>query len=238
MIFGTLAEFLRALCPIARVTVLANPSHQALIEILYQPLEIAGYRYEDQHLVEEMVRSAGANPPACHYFSSRSANGGKPRDRRARVLSREAYTRWAAWKGALAKHAESMLNALRLMKSISRGRFFKARHTERTRRVVPQRQLLEGLSGNAESVLDRLNRRASDRHRRGSEEAGSAEVESFTSLCFRTPHASRSGLRRGATSSLLAEVSQAASLWEKRGRRVEEVWRGDALRDAGAKSSA
>ena len=32
--------------------------------------------------------------------------------------------------------------------------------------------------------------------------------------------------------AFLAEVGQAAELWERRGRRAEEVWTGDALRDA------
>src|SRR4030095_15717411 len=105
--------------------------------------------------------------------------------------------------------------------------------SEGTRRVVPRPRLLDGLGPDAAPVLDRLvdARLLAVRRGHGPEEDARVELahESLIVAWQRLAwwlDDSREERRA------IGELSQAAELWQRRGRREDELWQGDALREA------
>ncbi|MFH0902698.1 MAG: hypothetical protein V2A73_18865, partial [Pseudomonadota bacterium] len=116
-----------------------------------------------------------------------------------------------------------------------------------TRRVIPVAAAVVGLGPGASEVLDKLTqarlftvRRTAEGGRRQAEREGKgrgSDGEAVLELVHESLVRTWGRLARWVEESheelvVLAEISQAAELWAKRGRRDEEVWQGDALADA------
>ena len=98
--------------------------------------------------------------------------------------------------------------------------------------MVPRDEALAGLGRDAESVLERLTEArlvSVIKLHRGE----APRVELTHGSLIHTWHTLASLVERGEDEHrLVEEANQAADLWAKRGRRREELWRGQALRDA------
>ena len=105
---------------------------------------------------------------------------------------------------------------------------------EGTRQVLRRDQVLDGLAADAKEVLDHLIRARLVSTRKA---YGRDRSEPDLELVHESLLANWDRLRRWVEESreelhFLAEVSQAARLWERRGRRPNEVWQGKALDEA------
>jgi WD40 repeat protein len=229
-----LAETSIAREALGHLTVLRNPGPAALKEILTRPLKSAGYRYEDPELASEMVAAVGGEPSCLPLLQFACSQLWERRDRERRVLTRASYAAMGGVEGALARHADSILEGLTPQQiDAARQIFLRLVTPEGTRQVVPRTQLIEGLDEVAIEVLDRLVNERAVLVRKGRERHGGAEVELVHESLIRNWKRLRRWIDEGREEvAFLAEVSQAAQLWEKRGSRREEVWQGDALRDA------
>ncbi|MBW2276673.1 MAG: serine/threonine-protein kinase PknK, partial [Deltaproteobacteria bacterium] len=229
-----LAETSVAREALARLTVLSSPGRGALTEILTRPLEAAGYRYEDPELTTDMVDAVGGEPACLPLLQFACSQLWESRDRERRVLTRESYDAMGGVEGALARHADSILDGLTPAQvDVARQLFLRLVTPEGTRQVVPRSQLIEGLDEDAKEVLDRLVNERAVLVRKGRERTGGAEVELVHESLIRNWERLRRWIEEGREEvAFLAEVGQAAQLWEKRGSRRDEVWQGDALRDA------
>ena len=216
-----------------RLTVLGSPRPEALEEILTQPLIELGYRYDDPQLAAQMVATVKDERAALPMLQFVGRVLWRRRDRAGKKLLRSVYDEVGGVEGALAFHADSVLARFADEQyHAAREIFLRLVTPERTRRVLLRDQLLDGLPPSAGEVLDRLvAQRAILAHRaRG---GGAAELELVhESLIQNWGQLARWLDEGGEDRAFLDEMGQAAGLWDQRGRRDDEVWRGDALRDA------
>ena len=221
----TTAEALR------HINVLRTPGPAMLAEILTRPVQALGYGYEDPDLVREMVEEVKGEVACLSLLQFAGQMLWEQRDAARRTLLRSAYHDVGGVAGALARHADGVLRGLpRPLMETARSLLLRLVTPEGTRRVVSRSSLLAGLDARAGEVLQRLI--AARLVAVGSEQE---EVE--LELVHESLVSTWSRLRRWLEESreelaFLSEINQAAELWERRGRREEEVWQGDGLRDA------
>jgi len=217
-----------------RITVLRSPGPVQLQEIVSRPLLDAGYRFEDDRLPAEMVADVQGEPACLPLLQFACAQLWDRRDRGRRRIPRAAFETIGGVSGALATHADGILE------SLDRGQLAHARSLllrlvtpDRTRRTATRGQLLDGLGPDAAGILDRL---IADRlllTRRSRSGADDAEVELAHESLIRDWGQLSRWLDEGRDEiAFLDEVGRAAALWEARGQPAAEVWGGDALRDA------
>jgi WD40 repeat protein len=230
--FGHLGKARNVRQAIGRVMLVRSPGPDELREMLQRPLLAVGHRYDDPDLVGEMVAAVGDEPGSLPLLQFAARTLWDRRDVEQRLLLRSAYTKMGGVAGALAEHADGVLAGLDADEvRLTRELLLRMVTPEGTSRPMRRAALLHGLDARAGRVLDvfieaRLLRagRASDVADTQIELAHDSLIESWQRLA-RWIDEGREEL------ALLTEVTQAAELWERRGRREDEVWRGDALRE-------
>jgi WD40 repeat protein/serine/threonine protein kinase len=231
---GRLAEGPEARDVLGRVTVLRTPGRAALEEILTRSVAAADHEFDDPDLATAMAAEVDGEPAALPLLQVAGQLLWDRRDRNARRLRRADYEAMGGVAGALAHHADGVLDALSQEQlAMARALLQRLVTPERTRRVVPRSELLADLPTVAEDVLDRLVEGRLLQARRARRGSGEAEAELVHESLIRSWSRFARWLDDSRDeSAFLAEVGQAAGLWELRGRPHNEVWRGDALRDA------
>ncbi len=219
------------------ITVLQSPEHEALKEILSAPVIAAGYRYENAELVAALVEAVKGEPAGLPLLQFAAHKLWELRDRKHKVLLRSAYERIGGVEGALAAHADGVLDGMPPAESaLARHVLLRLVTAERTRKVAPREQVLEGLDSAAEQVLSRLveARLVSVRKSRSeTDEQPQALVElAHESLIERWRTLSRWLDESREQLAVLEETQQAAELWKKRGSQTEELWQGVRLGEA------
>ncbi len=230
-----LSETEEARVAFGRLTVLRSPDEQALREILTVPLQRVDHRFEDDALVDEMLAAVRGEAACLPLIQFTCAELWRRRDRDGRVLTRSAYESLGGVEGALAHHADGVIEELTPDQvRLARELLLRLVTPERTRRVLTRVHALEGLGEAAGEVLDRLvSERVLQSRRARKRERAEAEVELVHESLVGN-WARLAGWIEESREELvfLAEVGQAAELWAQRGRSETEVWEGDALRDA------
>ncbi|MBW2263460.1 MAG: protein kinase, partial [Deltaproteobacteria bacterium] len=224
---------------LSHVTVLRTPGPGAMKEIIEKPLRVVGYGYEEEGLVEEMVRAVRGEAAGLPLLQFACSQLWERRDEKHRQLTREAYEELGGVEGALAHHADGVLEGLSGAElEIAREIFLKLVTGEGTRRTVTRSQLLGGLAEDAGAVLDRLiQSRIVTLRKSHRVDVDDAELE----LAHESLIARWSRLRRWIEEShedlaFVDEAMKAAELWRTRGRPDEEAWTGEALHDAQRKA--
>jgi WD40 repeat protein/serine/threonine protein kinase len=153
---------------LGQVTVLRGPAREALVEIVTRPLEMVDYRYDDEGLPGEMAEEVHGEPAALPMLQSAARTLWERRDRSRRLLLRAEYERMGGVAGALASHADSVLEGLSTTElGAARQILLRLVTGEGTRRVMLRSALLEGLDPRAEEVLRRLTQARLVTARRG-----------------------------------------------------------------------
>ncbi len=218
---------------LSRITVLRSPGPEALREILSRPVEAVGYSFGDDELVSEMVSEVQGEASCLPLLQFAGQILWERRDRAQRVLQRSVYEAMGGVAGALAQHADGVLAGLSVEEvRLARTMLLRLVTPEGTRKSMARPALIEGLPPGADEVLRRLITARLLTGKQSVEE-GVAELE----LVHESLMVAWGRLARWIDESreelvFLGEVSQAAELWERRGCRDEEVWQGDALREA------
>lgn len=237
---GRLASAPAAGLALRRITVLGDPDARALRSIVERPALEAGYAFEDPALPDRMVEAVRGEPACLPVLQFACARLWAGRDRARRLLTRDAYEAMGGVEGALARHMDDVLGGLTAAQvDLARALLVRLVTPERTRRVVPAAQLVEGLgvSGDVEVVLARLvDARAVVAHR--GQGGAEADLELVHESLVRTwaPLARWLDEDRDEL-AFLDEVGRAAELWERRGRPADEVWQGPALQEAAARAA-
>ncbi|MBW2527488.1 MAG: WD40 repeat domain-containing protein [Deltaproteobacteria bacterium] len=220
---------------LSHVTVIQRPDALALQDILTRPVEVVRYQFEDPTLAEEMVYAV-ADEPACLpllQFTARVL--WEHRDPQRRLLLRSVYERIGGVEGALAQHADGVLQGFTPDELFfARQLLLRLVTADRTRALVPRDQALERLGPDADHVLGRLTQA---RLVSISKQHGAPGAPPVLELAHESLIRSWSTLARWLAESqeelaFLEEARQASELWARRGRRDEELWDGDALVDA------
>lgn len=213
-----------------RVTVLRAPADEALREILTRPPALLGYEYDDPKLVDEMVAAVADEPSALPLLEFAGSMLWEKRDRSTRKLLRSAYDRMGGVQGALATHADGFMRDLSEAQTATvRGAMLRLVTPEGTRRVTPRNDLIEALGKDSEMVLLRLTE-ARLLSVRESLSIVSLEL-SHESLVHTWDRLARWREEGREELAFVAELEQAAALWEKRGERRSEAWTGQALQE-------
>ena len=224
---------------LAQLTLLRSPGPEALREILTRPLVATGYVFEDDALVDEMVQAVGHEAASLPLVQFACSQLWERRDRASRRLSRASYEGIGGVEGALARHADAVLEGLADdQTTAARDLLLRLITPEQTRRRVPVPRALEGLGEVGQSVLNHLvgARTLVIRKSASGGEAG-ATVEIVHESLIRGWNTLRRWFEEAHHDLVfLEEIEQAAELWDRRGRRADEAWQGPALHDALAKA--
>ena len=232
---GRMAEGAEVRDALGRVTVLRTPGPEELKQILIKPLQRLGYGYDDPMLVDEMIASLHGEQAALALLQFACQMLWDGRDRDKRLLLRSVYEGMGGIAGALARHTDTVFGGFSAgQMKLSREIFLRLVTPERTRRVVARSRLLEGLGPEAVDVLERLtkSRVVLVRKGRGSDDSA-AELELVhESLIHNWGQLSRWIDESREEHAFMDQITQAAELWNRRGRPDNEVWQADTLRDA------
>lgn len=231
--FGRVAES-QALRPhLGAVMVLAPMSVAELRAAVTSPLARAGYRCDVPELSARIAADVVDQPAclpllqfACHALWQR-------RDTSQRTLSTHEYEAIGGAAGALASHAQRLMQQLSVQQvRVARALFLGLIHPDGTRRPRSRADLLEGFPGDAAPVIDRLlEGRLLVASRKLEHDDAMLEL-SHESLATTWPQLGRWLDETHEQRALVHEIEQASVLWDRRGRRDVETWSGLALEDA------
>jgi len=233
---GRAAEGIEVREALSQVTVMRSPGEAILEEVLRKPLEAVQYHYDDPGLVHEMVSTVRGEPDCLPLLQFTARMLWDRRDRSERLLRRSVYDAMGGVAGALAEHADGVLKGLSPdQMHLAREVLLRLVTPEGTRSAVSTRTVLDGLDAGAQAVIDLLiaARLVSVRRSLGDKQRGDAELELVhESLIHTWTRLARWIEESHEDLAFMSEVTQAAELWKKRGCRNEEVWNGEALREA------
>lgn len=201
---------------------------QGLREALVRPAELAGYGFESEAMVADMLSELGRarSPLPLLQFSATAL--WEARDIERKLLTQESYDRIGGVAGALSTHADAVVSALSTSdQRLCRAIFMRLVTPERTRAIVNLCELAElgADAGAVEAVVQHL---ASARLLLvdTSGEVGTAKVELVhESMIERWPTLSRWLNESAGDATFLAHLRTAASQWEASGESVGMLWR-------------
>ncbi|HEY1817815.1 MAG TPA: protein kinase [Kofleriaceae bacterium] len=224
VVFTVRDDFLGHITGLRALFVIQKLGPSALRRTVTGPL--ARYRYEldDPSLIDDLMSEVGATEVAdlpLLQFACRTLWDG--RDSGARKLRRATYTEMGGVAGALAHHAERALAQMTPDERRTARLILLQLVAGTTRRTVARERLASMLGAAADPVLDKLVATRLLVQRVGDDGTASVEIAHESLL------ATWNQLARWIDESrderrLLDELDDAASLWERRGRRIEETW--------------
>jgi len=219
---------------LSQVTVLQRPDATAMEQMLLQPLRSVGYTLDDPAVIPHMIESVHDEPACLPLLQFTARQLWDRRDQEKRQLRRATYDAMGGVAGALARHADGLLEGLP-PRDVKQARKILLRLVtpEGTRRVLPVSQVIEGGGKRATRVLGQLVDARLVVVRKSSGQEGESELELVHESLIR----SWSRLARWIDESreeiaVLSQLIQVAELWLQRGRKNEELWHGEALHEA------
>ena len=232
---GRLAEGPAARRVFSCITALRAPGTSMLLDTIVKPVQSAGYAFDDSNLPGEMVASVKGEPAALPLIQFTGHLLWQQRDREKKLLTRKTYEELGGIEGALAGHADSIIEGMSPSQElIARRLYLRLVTPERTRRVLTREELLENLGSEAETVLNRLIQERTVIVRKGRK---SSELELVHESLIANWRRLRNWLDENKEEhAFLTEITQAALLWNKRNRPAQEVWVGEALQEAQSKA--
>ncbi len=223
---------------LGNATVLVTPDPETLSEILTRPVREVGYDFDDPRVVEEMVAEVQDETAALPLLQFAGRTLWLRRSEKRLLLLRAVHDEMGGVAGCLAHHADGILGALSAQQvRVARAMLLRLVTPEGTRRVASRAELLRSVaetgSGSGE-VLEQLVR-GRIVHLRKAWQRGEEQAE--LELAHEALVRAWSRLARWVEESreervFLDQLEQAATLWNERGCREEEVWGGEALEEA------
>jgi WD40 repeat protein/serine/threonine protein kinase len=220
----------------SRGTVLVGPlDRQSLERALVAPAEARSYRVESNELVAEMVSSLGSAAAALPLLQFTAQKLWDGRDRTRHLLTDACYRSFGGVSGALASHADSVLASLSPDERLkARGVFLRLVTPERTRSIIPRRELDEliGAQGTTKGrVLDHLiDARLLTVEGSGNVECTIEIVHESLISCW--PLLTRWLDEAQDNAHLRARLRAVALEWDGRGKPEGLLWRGEAADEA------
>lgn len=212
---------------------LPPPSTAGLRAALVEPVQMAGFRYQDDDLVDEIIEDLAATPGALPLLQFAAGRLWDQRDRRAREITHAAYHAIGGIAGALATHADATVSELPAQSQrIARMIFERLVTPERTRDVVETGELCELASDRqaAERVIEGLVNarllvvRSTDGDDAAVEIVHESMIESWPTL--------RRWLDDNHDQAeIVARIRAAAKQWHEAGQPAGLLWRGEAMEE-------
>ena len=214
---------------------LQPPDRAGIFEALTKPVEMAGFSYEDDSIVDDMLDSLETTEGALPLLQFTAAKLWDARDKGRRQLTRVSYAAMGGVAGTLASHANEVLAGLTsAQQKLVRAIFQRLVTSEGTRAIADIAELRELGGGNTET--DKLigtlvqSRLLVVQKRNDSDEAGVEIVHE--SLISKWPTL-RYWLEESVEEAAFVEQLRTASKqWHAKGRPVGLLWRDEAMEDA------
>lgn len=213
------------------VQVLRPLGRAALEAAVRAPLERVGFEVDDPSLPARIARELEGQPAALPLLQFVCQALWDRRDTQYSLVLHREYEAMGGATGALASHAQRLVSELTpAERRLTRALLLRLVNADGTRRPRTRTELLDG-QPEAGMQLDRLlNQRllVSDRPSDDTEPLIELAHESLVSAW---PQLSRWLTETQESRALAQDLEQAAQLWDRRGRRVEETWVDEALAD-------
>jgi WD40 repeat protein len=224
-----IAEVTRGLC------FLRPMGRDGLRAALTRPLEAAGYRFENEAMVEAMVAGLERTKGPLPLLQFTAAKLWEARDRTSRLLTQASYDQLGGVAGALSAHANAVLSALTLDdQRLCRAVLLRLCTPERTRAVVSLLDL-RGLAAEG-SAVEQVIHRLSDARlvlvEAGGEREGTTVELCHESLIDRWDKLTQWLAESEQDAQFVARLNAAAQQWETSQEAEGLLWRDRAAREA------
>lgn len=215
---------------------LPQPDRDGLREAIVEPARMFGYEFESPQMSEHMIDALATTPGALPLLQFAATKLWDLRDRQNKLLTAHSYKQIGGVAGALASHADAVLNGLHPRdQKLVRAIFERLVTTERTRAIASVSELCE-LSDNPDDVqrlIDLLvNARllvVQESHGdEGADDGASVEIvhEAMIETWPRLAH----WLEEHHEDLLMLEqLRTTAKQWEQSGRPRGMLWRAEAM---------
>lgn len=212
---------------------LTIPSSNDLIRILVEPAHRAGYKFEDEQIPVEMVKSIVGRASALPLLAFFAVQLWNVRDRQFKLLRRKTYDNMGGVGATLAKHAEEVIEQLsQEERKLVREAFRRLVTSEGTRAILTKQELMQvlGNTSHAETLLEKL---ISARLLTAYEgEGGIDSIEVIHEVLLSAwPRLVRWNQEDAEGARLRDQLLAAARQWQERGRPKGLLWRDEALLD-------
>ena len=212
---------------------LSAPDHDNLRETLVRPAELAGYSFEDDWIIDEMMQAATSKGalPLLQFAATRLWDS---RDRSRRQLTIGAYNAMGGVGGAFARHADEVAAAVPKQNAgLLRAIMTRLVTAEGTRAVVDHEELLSlGEDRTAiERVLDHLVRSRLVLVHTDPAQGSTVEIVHEV-LISEWPMLARWLEDSQALRGFMTELRTAVKQWVSRGKPGDLVWRGSTAQEA------
>jgi serine/threonine protein kinase len=213
------------------------PDREGKREALRLPAEMAGYRFESPAIIDDMLAHLERTPGALPLLQFAATRLWEKRDVARKLLSRASYDEMGGISGALATHADAVVEALPpASQALVRTLVLRLLTAERTRAIVPFDELAElaPTRGEAQRLIDHLVAARLLVVQTAADGAGGvATVELVHESLVTTWPTLRRWLDENSEDvAFLDQLRVAAKQWHDRGRAAGLLWRGDAAAEA------
>ncbi|HVK89714.1 MAG TPA: protein kinase, partial [Kofleriaceae bacterium] len=138
---------------------LGSPSREGLREAITQPAELAGFRFESEAIVDDMLVHLATTPGALPLLQFAASQLWESRDKARKLLTQSAYSQMGGVTGALASHADRVVQEVGAQKhALVRAILLRLVTPERTRAIVPLAELrdLSREVGEVQRLIDQM----------------------------------------------------------------------------------
>ena len=122
---------------------LGPPNREGLSDAIVQPAEMAGFRFELPTMVDDMLNHLESTPGALPLLQFAATKLWEARDTARKLLTHASYTAMGGVAGALASHADRVVENLGGKENLVRAILLRLVTPERTRAIVPMAELRE-----------------------------------------------------------------------------------------------
>jgi hypothetical protein len=212
---------------------LSSPDATQLRQAIVQPLTLVDFSFEDETIVEEMLEVLQSTTGALPLLQFTASKLWELRDPHERTLTKRSYDAIGGIAGALATHADSVVEHVPSgQRALVREIFCRLVTPERTRAVVDTLELA-GLSSDPTVVFKIVDRLVEARLLVVQQRGESTTVEIIhESLIGSWPAFTRWLDEDREESAFLERLQAAAKQWEASGRRPGLLWRDDSVDEA------
>jgi serine/threonine protein kinase/WD40 repeat protein len=210
------------------LSVLVTPRPAELRRIIVEPAARAGYRFEDEAVVDEIVGAIADRPGGLALLSFAALAWWGRRDRQRRILPTDAYRQLGGVVGALATHAEALYAGMPARaRQAGREVIRNLVTAEGTRAALPTADLVKLAGPGGDEALEAL---VAGRLLVARDDVDGDAVElAHEALIDAWPLLRRIREEDAADAGLRDDLRGAARGWSQRQRRDDELWRGRAL---------
>jgi len=218
------------------LTILQQPTGEGLREAIIRPAELAGYAFDDESLVDEMVQSLEGETAALPLLQFAAQKLWEQRDKQRKLMTRASYEAMGGVEGALVRHADAVIQAMSSSDRVATKHLFQRLVTPEGTREVLSVAEIRGLfprRADADRILGILTEARLLVVQSLGEEAEEARIEIVHESLITRWQTLRRWLEEGhEDSSMLAQLRDAARQWDGRGRPTGLLWTGDAVAEA------